>query len=151
MADLVNIKSGKFNLTDIFSDNLLNRFSFKTFPQFMGAPLLLLLLPSVHCVRVNCSITDHLYHPPRISSTKVLSKSTILQILALLPVSSRASRVIDMKAKNIYFFPFVCQCNSSIDQFTLQENRQVMPLPWSFHHFVFIFYLHTNTIKHLST
>ena len=105
-----------------FSVNLLNRFSFKTFPQFMGAPLLLLLLPSVHCVRVNCSITDHLYHPPRISSTKVLSKSTILQILALLPVSSRASRVIDMKAKNIYFFPFVCQCNSSIDQYTLQEN-----------------------------
>ena len=54
----------------------------------------------------------------------MLSKSTILQILALLPVSSRASRVIDMKAKNIYFFPFVCQCNSSIDQYTLQENGQ---------------------------
>ena len=119
----------------------------------MGAPLLLLLLPSVHCVRVNCSITDHLYHPPRISSTKVLSKSTILQILALLPVSSRASRVIDMKAKNIYFFPFVCQCNSSIDQYTLQENGQGKKgSNGTFMNISsFCFYLHTNPIQHLST
>ena len=122
----------------------------------MATPLLLLLLPAVHCVRVNCSITDHLYHPPRTSSTTVLSKSTILQILALLPVSSRASRVIDMKAKNIYFF-FLCMPMQQLDRLIYspgkwaRKNKEVMPLPWTFHHFVYLLFEYQPHIQYLST